>query len=399
VPILTSSSTVEIPSFEDVSSDRFKYAEAYRRQSLEMNPFCGGTIVQRHGNRRLVCNPPAFPLAEDELDAVYALPFTKAPHPVYKDKIPAYEQIRSSITTHRGCFGGCAFCAITHHQGKIVQSRSEKSILREAGELSRFAWFKGSVSDVGGPTANMYGLSCSNSTRSALCRRTSCLYPVICRHLNYSGRRAADLLCHMRDVPGIKHVAVSSGVRYDLLDYQPEYGQELLANHVGGLLKVAPEHLVDRVTDVMRKPRRSSFEKFLEFFREESCRLGKKQYVVPYLISGHPGCTLSDMVELALILRQMGLRVEQVQDFTPTPGTLSACMYFTGMDPFTGEKVYVPRSDKEKQLQKALLLSHLPEERKNVLQALKACGRESSAIYLFGEAYTAAVRHRDNRKK
>lgn len=383
LPILASSSLIEIPSFEEVSRDRSKYAEAYRRQDLEMNPFCAATIAQHHGKRRLLCNPPSLPLAEDELDAIYALPFEKAPHPAYKEKIPAYEQIRSSITSHRGCFGGCAFCAITHHQGKIVQSRSEKSILREARELSAFAWFKGSISDVGGPTANMYGLSCGNFTRSQLCRRNSCLYPEICKHLNCSGSRGAALLRHMRDLPGIKHIAVSSGVRYDLLEHQPEYGRELLAAHVGGLLKVAPEHLVERVTDLMRKPRRSSFEKFLEFFRKESSRLGKKQYVVPYLMSGHPGCTLSDMVDLALFLRQMGLRSEQVQDFTPTPGTLSTCIYFTGMDPFTGEKVYVPRSDKEKQLQKSLMLYHLPEERKNVLQALKLCGRESAASLLL----------------
>jgi uncharacterized radical SAM protein YgiQ len=386
VPGFSGVAPIEIPSFAEVSSDPLKYAEAFRLQSLEMDPYSAATVVQRHGERRLVCNPPAFPLAEHELDAIYALPFAKAPHPSYKEKIPAYEQIKSSITTHRGCFGGCAFCAITHHQGKIIQSRSEQSILQEVLELNGFAWFKGSVSDVGGPTANMYGLTCGNSSDPGGCRRTSCLYPALCRHLHYSGKRAATLLRKVRGVPGIKHVAVSSGIRYDLMEYQPEYARELLSHHVGGLLKVAPEHLVDRVTDVMRKPRRKAFENFLNFFREESSRLGKKQYVVPYLISGHPGCTLADMVEQALVLRNMGLRVEQVQDFTPTPGTLSTCMYFTGLDPLTGENVYVPRSDKEKRLQKALLLCHLPEERRNVLQALKECGREDAAAVLLGSA-------------
>jgi len=382
VPEIPGVAAVEIPSFEEVSSDRIKYAEAWRLQSLEMNPFCAATIMQRHGNRRLVCNPPALPLAEHEMDAIYALPFIKAPHPAYKEKIPAYEQIKASITTHRGCFGGCAFCAITHHQGKIIQSRSENSILLEIGKLAGFSWFKGSVSDVGGPTANMYGLSCGNSSATG-CRRTSCLYPALCKYLRYSGKRGAALLRRARVVRGIRHVSVSSGVRYDLLEHQPEYAQELLSHHVGGLLKVAPEHLVDKVTDIMRKPRRRSFEKFVEFFRAKSCRTGKKQHIVPYLISGHPGCTLSDMVELALILRQMGFKVEQVQDFTPTPGTLSTCMYYTGLDPSTGEKVYVPRADKEKRLQKSLLLCHLPEERKNVLQALKACGREAAAAVLL----------------
>jgi uncharacterized radical SAM protein YgiQ len=377
---------IVIPSFEEVNSDYSKYAEAWRLQSLEMNPFCAGTIIQRHGNRRLVCNAPALPLTENELDEIYALPFAKAPHPAYNEMIPAYEQIKASITTHRGCFGGCAFCAITHHQGKIIQSRSEKSILLEIGKLAGLAWFKGSISDVGGPTANMYGLSCGNAA-VVNCRKASCLYPSPCRHLRYADRRGAVLLRMVREVGGVKHVSVSSGVRYDLLEHQPEYARELIAHHVGGLLKVAPEHFVDKVTDLMRKPRRRSFEKFVDFFRDESRRIGKTQHIVPYLISGHPGCTLSDMVELALMLKQMGIRVEQVQDFTPTPGTLSTCMYYTGLDPLTGEKVYVPRTDKEKRLQKSLLLSHLPEERKYVLQALKDCGREAAAgVLLRGAA-------------
>lgn len=374
---------VEMPSFEEVSSDRLRYAEAYRLQSLEANPFCAGTVVQRHGERRMVCNPPAFPLAEHELDAVYALPFIKSPHPSYKESIPAYEQIKSSITTHRGCFGGCAFCAITHHQGKIVQSRSEQSILSEVRRLTGFTWFKGSVSDVGGPTANMYGLSCGNYSASTACRKGSCLYPEPCRYLQKSGKRAAALLRRVREITGLRHVAISSGVRYDLMEHQEEYFRELLAHHVSGLLKVAPEHLVDKITDTMRKPRRETFEKFLAFFKGESRRLGKKQHIVPYLVSGHPGCTLSDMVELALIMKRAGLRVEQVQDFTPTPGTLSTCMYYTGFDPFTGEKFYIPRSDKEKRLQKALLLYHLPQERRSVMQALKVCGREADRIALF----------------
>ncbi|MCM2356757.1 MAG: YgiQ family radical SAM protein [Geobacteraceae bacterium] len=383
----THPSPVELPSFEEVCADKAKYAAAFRILSGEQNPFAAKTVVQLHGDRRLVCNPPAMPLTERELDAVYALPFAKAPHPSYLEPVPAYEQIKSSITSHRGCFGGCAFCAITHHQGKVIQSRSERSILEEVGRLLGQRWFRGSVSDVGGPTANMYGAGCGNPQAQAVCRRESCLYPHPCRHLAVDDRRAAQLLQRVRQSPGVKNVAVSSGVRYDLLERQPGYLRELLGHHVGGLLKVAPEHLVDRVTAVMRKPGRKAFDRFLALFREESVRLGKKQYLIPYLISGHPGCTMDDMVELALALKKHHLRVEQVQDFTPTPGTLSTCIYHTGLDPFSGEGVYVPRSDREKTLQKALLLSHIPEERKNIMAALKACGREAAAAELCrGEA-------------
>ncbi|KAF0216653.1 MAG: radical SAM family [Geobacteraceae bacterium] len=374
---------VEIPSCEDVAGDRMKYAEAFRLISPEQNPFCAQPIAQRHGDRYLVCNPPSLPLTEQELDFVYALPFARAPHPSYKEPIPACEQIKASITTHRGCFGGCAFCAITHHQGKTIQSRSAASILDEIKRLTELTWFHGSISDIGGPTANMYGLRCGNPKAQAQCRKGSCLHPSPCNHLITDGRRGAELLKRVRASAGVKHVAVSSGVRYDLLDRQPEYLKELLAHHVGGLLKIAPEHIEEKVTALMRKPGKKEFERFLAHFKAESARLGKKQYILPYFISGHPGCTLSDMVELALFLKRNGLRVEQVQDFTPTPGTLSTSIYYTGIDPFTGKEVYVPRSDREKRLQKSLLLCHLPEERKNVLQALKACGREAAAVELL----------------
>lgn len=376
-------SFVEIPSFDDVAADRAKFAEAFRLVSAEMNPSNAKTIVQRHGDRWLVCNPPALPLSEQELDAVYALPFMKAPHPSYKEPIPAYEQIKSSITTHRGCFGGCSFCAITHHQGKLIQSRSEQSVLEEVRRLAQAPWFRGSISDVGGPTANMYGLACGNPRAMTACRRESCIHPEVCRHLVTDDRRATELLRKVRSLAGVKHLAVSSGVRHDLLERQPAYFRELLARHVGGLLKVAPEHVVDHVLALMRKPGKKAFERFLEQFRAECRRLGKRYGVVPYLISGHPGSTLSDMVDMALFLRKEGLKVEQVQDFTPTPGTLSTCMYYTGLDPFTGRDVYVPRSEREKRLQKSLLLHHLPAERRNVLQALAACGRKEAASTLI----------------
>jgi uncharacterized radical SAM protein YgiQ len=379
------STVIELPSFEEVSSERPKYAEAFRLISQEQNALCAKPLAQPHAERILVCNPPALPLAERELDALYALPFMKAPHPSYAEPIPAYEQIKTSITSHRGCFGGCAFCAIAHHQGKTIQSRSIASIVGEIGRMTEERWFRGSVSDVGGPTANMYGLQCGSPAAQTTCRKSSCIYPKPCPHLLTDDRRASDLLGRVRNVTGVKHVAISSGVRFDLLGRQPAYFAALLAHHVGGLLKVAPEHAAERVLALMRKPGKRVFEEFLVRFRAESRRLGKRQSIVPYLMSGHPGCTLDDMVELALFIKRLGLKVDQVQDFTPTPGTLATCMYHTGIDPFTGNTVHVPRSDREKRLQKALLLSHLPGERRNVLEALKACKQEKAAAELLGK--------------
>jgi uncharacterized radical SAM protein YgiQ len=373
---------LEIPSFEECGSDRLKFAEAFRLASREQNPFCGRTIVQRHGDRLLVCAPPPLPLEESEMDAIYALPFEKAPHPSYDEPIPAWEQISCSVTSHRGCFGGCSFCAIAMHQGKLIQSRSQASVVKEIEDLVCKPWFRGSISDVGGPTANMYGLSCVDPEAMGRCRRESCVFPVICRHLNVDDRRSVQLLRAVRGVAGVRHVAVSSGVRYDLLERQPAYFRELVTHHVGGLLKVAPEHLVKRITALMHKPGGDVFERFLSRFRDESRRLGKRQQIVPYLISGHPGCTLADMLELAMTLRRLGLRVEQVQDFTPTPGTRSTCMFYSGVDPENGQVLPVAFSDREKGLQKALLLWHLPGERRKVLEALRVLGREDLGCLL-----------------
>jgi uncharacterized radical SAM protein YgiQ len=242
--------------------------------------------------------------------------------------------------------------------------------------MTRKSWFRGSVSDIGGPTANMYGLGCGNPDAMKKCQRESCLFPAICSNLRTGDGAATRLLQAARSLAGVKHTAVSSGVRYDLLERQPAYFSELVGHHVSGLLKIAPEHLVDAVTEIMRKPGKKSFETFLARFREESDRLGKRQYIVPYLISGHPGCTLADMLELALMLKKMGMNVEQVQDFTPTPGTIATCMFHSGIDPMSGNPVYVATSDREKGLQKSLLLWHLPAERSKVLEALKELGRE-----------------------
>lgn len=389
-------SQVAIPSYEEVSASKEKFAEAFRAVFLQQNPWSARVVVQQHGSRALVCNPPAFPLTEEEMDSVYALPFEKSPHPSYVETIPAWEQIKTSVTSHRGCFGGCAFCAITMHQGKTIQSRSKRSILAEVSAMTRKSWFRGTVSDIGGPTANMFGLGCRNSEAMKICQRESCIFPDICPNLRTADTPATSLLQAVRSLDGVRHTAVSSGVRYDLLERQPAYFSELVGHHVSGLLKIAPEHLVERVTDLMRKPGRKAFETFLARFRAESDRFGKRQYIVPYLISGHPGCTLGDMFELALILKKMGMKVEQVQDFTPTPGTIATCMFYSGIDPMTGKRVYTATSDRDKGLQKALLLWHLPAERSKVLEALKELGREEESGLLFsgGERYLEPAAHR-----
>jgi uncharacterized radical SAM protein YgiQ len=384
--------TVDLPSSEEVATDKQQYAAAFWLISREQNPYGGMPLAQRHGDRVLVCTPPALPLSEQEMDAVYALPFAKIPHPSYREPIPAYEQIKASITTHRGCFGGCAFCAITHHQGRVIQSRSNESVLAEVVRLAGKRWFTGSITDLGGPTANMYGARSTSPVACRTCHRESCIWPAICKHLSIDDDRIVALLMAVSATSGIRHVAVSSGVRFDLQSRQPRYFQELLARHVGGLLKVAPEHCVDRVLDVMRKPRQRAFEDFLAYFNAESRRCGKKQHLVPYLISGHPGCTLSDMVDLALFLKRNHLKVEQVQDFTPTPGTLATCMYYTGIDPFTGTTVHVPRTAREKILQKSLMLWHVPEEWKHVAEALRLTGREDVGRELLIDGRRAGVR-------
>jgi uncharacterized radical SAM protein YgiQ len=379
---------LEIPSFEDVCADTTTFAEAFRLTAQELNPHSARMIVQRHGDRLLCCCAPALPLSTPDMDAIYALPFEKAPHPSYREQIPAWEQIKNSITSHRGCCGGCAFCAIAMHQGRTIQSRSSASLSAEIQSLADMSWFRGSISDIGGPTANMYGLFCKDDAANRVCRRESCLFPTLCRHLATDDAKAVAMLKKARNSPGIKHVAVSSGVRYDLMERQPEYFRELVGHHVSGILKIAPEHFAEHVTELMRKPGKKAFEAFLQRFSAESNRVGKRQQVVPYLISGHPGCTMADMLELALSLKRMGFKVEQVQDFTPTPGTLSTCMYYTGIDPYNGKKVHVPRSDREKGLQKALLLWHQNEERAKVLEALKELGRSDAAVELLGVSKT-----------
>lgn len=389
---------VNLPSFDAVAGDPQAYNRAFRLAAEQQQPWTGKPLLQAHGDRLLRVNPPARPLDQTSLDRLYALPFRKLPHPSYREVIPAYEQIKFSITSHRGCFGGCAFCAITHHQGKTIQSRSVASIRDEVERLTRHPEFRGTLTDIGGPTANMYGLACGNPDAEVVCRRSSCLFPEVCRNLQTDDRTAVRLLENLRRQPRVKHLFVASGVRYDLLVDQPGYFDALLQHHVGGLLKVAPEAGTDRVTRVMRKPGVALFSDFLRQFRQRSRQLGLRQGVVPYFISGHPGCTLDDMVETALYLKRNQLQVEQVQEFTPTPGSLATCIYHTGVDPFSDTPIYVPRSVEERRLQKALLLWHLPENRKLVLEALRRCRREQVAVELFDGEKPKGKRPEDGKK-
>lgn len=367
---------VTLPSFESVSSDKAAFVDAFRMAEKEQNPWCAQPLAQAHGSRNIICNPPALPLSSKEMDVVYALPFTREPHPSYKEPIPAFEQIKLSITVHRGCFGGCSFCAIAGHQGKFIQSRSLKSIITEVGHLTKKPWFSGTISDLGGPTANMYGLVCGADDAGKKCRKPSCLFPEACKNLKTDDSQAVDMLRAVGKQQGVRHVMVSSGIRHDLLMAQRGYFDELVTKHIGGLLKVAPEHLDGSVAQKMRKPVPAIFERFMEQFRERCLRSGKRQAVVPYLMSGHPGCTVDDMAEMTVALKRLALKVEQVQEFTPTPGTAATCMYYTGINPDDASSVYVARTDREKILQKSILLWYMPDQQKKVRSMLMQEGRQ-----------------------
>lgn len=369
-----------LPSCEDVQVDKKGYSKAFRIYSEMQNPFTPQTVAQAHAGRAVVCNPPSLPLSVASLDAVYALPFSRLPHFSYAEPIPAWEQIKSSVTTHRGCYGGCSFCAITMHQGRIIQRRSIASITSEVETMAKAGWFKGVVSDLGGPTANMFGTGCGSADNGAACRRPSCLFPSICSRLEIDDSLAAGLLSSVREMKCVRHVTVTSGIRFDLLLQQPEYFSQLVQYHVGGLLKVAPEHCSEKILKQMRKPGAEVFEEFLYRFRELCSRLGKRYGVVPYLMSGHPGTTVADMKELSGFIKKNRLRVEQVQQFTPSPGSLATCIYYTGTDPFNVGDVYVARSDREKRLQKELIMTDMPGGVKKTMPGFKVCDKRNGAV-------------------
>jgi uncharacterized radical SAM protein YgiQ len=367
-----------LPSYQEVASDRKKYAEAFRIQMEEQDPVRGRKLIQPHERGMVLCNPPSMPLSQEEMDAVYALPYTRRPLPDPDADVPALSEVLFSVTSSRGCFGNCNFCALTYHQGRIVQARSQESILREAEELTHRKEFKGYIHDVGGPTANFRHPACSAQLRRGVCRDRQCLGYHACGNVNASHEDYTQLLKRMRKIPGIKKVFVRSGIRFDylLMDRSDAFLEELVRHHISGQLKVAPEHVSDRVLRCMNKPPFSVYEQFLRRYEEMNRKCGMKQYLVPYLISSHPGSTLEDAVQLAEYIHRTGHRPEQVQDFYPTPGTVSTCMYHTGLDPRTMEPVYVPKSPGEKAMQRALMQFFLPANRALVRKALRLAGRE-----------------------
>ena len=383
---------ITMPSHEQVRASKTAYAEAFRLQYLEQDPIRGRAVVQKHGDRYLVQNPPALPLNTQEMDRIYSLPYERTWHPSYDEAggVPAIEEVQFSLTSHRGCFGSCSFCAIVAHQGRIIQHRSHKSLLQEGQLLTRLPGFKGYIHDVGGPTANFRHVSCAGQLKSGTCRDRQCLFPKPCPNLDTDHSDYLRLLRELRELPGVKKVFIRSGLRYDymLAGKNQEFMEELCEHHVSGQLKVAPEHVSPPVIQAMQKSGKETFLKFLKAFRRENERLGKEQYLVPYLMCSHPGSTLSDAVALAEFLRDIGYHPEQVQEFIPTPGSLSAAMYHTGINPLNGQKIPVPRTTEQRQEQRALLQYRHPRNRRLVLEALKKAGRTD----LIGMAPTCLIR-------
>ena len=366
---------LELPSFEQIRTDKRAFAEATRIIHNETNPFNARRLVQRHDRQTVVCNPPSFPISEAAMDAIYELPYTRRPHPSYREPIPAYEMIKDSITIMRGCFGGCTFCSITTHQGRIIQSRSKDSILNEVRSMTKDPHFKGVVSDIGGPTANMYRMKCTRPEVEAVCRRQSCIHPTICKLLGTDHEPLIELMKGARETKGVKKVLVASGIRMDLARRSPRYMRDLARHHVGGHLKVAPEHTNPDVLARMRKPSNDDFEQFAESFTKESKKAGKKQYLVPYFIASHPGSDLDAMIDLAVFLKRNGYKPDQVQDFIPAPFDVATAMYHTGIDPFTKKPVYIAKHLRDRKLQRALMQFFKPENYVEVRKALLQAGR------------------------
>jgi uncharacterized radical SAM protein YgiQ len=373
---------VRLPAYEEVKDDPLRYAEASRAFHVESNPGNARCIVQQHGDRDVWLNPPPIPLTTAEMDHVFALPYARAPHPSYGDaKIPAWEMIRFSINIMRGCFGGCTFCSITEHEGRIIQSRSEESILHEIEEIrDKVPGFTGVISDLGGPTANMYRMACKDAKIESACRRLSCVYPGICENLNTDHSALIHLYREARQLPGVKKVLIGSGLRYDLAVRSPEYVKELVTHHVGGYLKIAPEHTEAGPLSKMMKPGMESYEKFKRMFDAASKAAGKEQYLIPYFIAAHPGTTDEDMLELALWLKRNGFRLDQVQTFLPTPLAIATAMWHTEKSPLKrvspeAETVAVARGGRQRRLHKAFLRYHDAENWPLLREALKRMGR------------------------
>lgn len=384
---------IRLPSYEEVQKNTIAYAQASRAVHAETNPGNARPLVQRHGNREVWLNPPPVPLSTPEMDGVYDLPFARGPHPTYGNaKIPAWDMIKSSIIIERGCFGGCSFCSITEHEGRIIQRRSKESILREVEAMTRMPGFTGVVSDLGGPTANMYGLQCKDRAIEAACRKPSCVFPEVCPNLKTDHSELIDLYRQARNVDGIKKILIASGIRYDLAVKDPKYIEELATHHVGGYLKIAPEHVAEGPLSKMMKPGIGTYDKFAELFMQASEAAGKKQYLIPYFIASHPGTTTEDMLELALWLKRENLKVDQVQSFLPSPMSTATAMYHTGKNPLRkvtedSEDVVVPKGGRIRKLHKAFLRYHDPENWPILREALMKMGRSD----LIGRGQKALV--------
>lgn len=375
----------ECPSFDNVCNSKKEYAVSCRIQQDEQDFFRGREIKQRHGGRMLVQNKPAIPLSQEELDEVYALPYMRTYHPMYEAMggVPGIEEVRFSISHNRGCFGACNFCSLAFHQGRYITTRSKESVVEEAKLLTTLPDFKGYIHDIGGPTANFRHPSCEGQEKRGLCKGKKCLAPMPCPNLKSNHEEYLDILRTVRSLPKIKKVFVRSGIRYDymLKDRDDSFFRELVAHHVSGQLKVAPEHCSAAVLDKMGKPHIEAYVEFSKRYFKYSKSEGKEQYLVPYLMSSHPGSTLKDAIELALFLKKIGIRPEQVQDFYPTPGTVSTCMFYTGLDPYTMKEVYVAKDPHEKAMQRALLQYFNPKNKDLVREALKKAGRHDLIGY------------------
>ena len=367
--------SIMLPDYDKLSGDRLEYAKSFYTQYINTDPYSAKTLVEGYGNRGyIVQNPPSYPLTQMEMDDVYDLPYMNTYHPMYEAAggIPAISEIKFSLTSNRGCFGGCSFCALTFHQGRIIQTRSHESLVREAERMTHEPDFKGYIHDVGGPTANFRHKACSKQDKYGACTNKQCLFPNPCKNLKIDHKDYVELLRKLEAVPGVKKVFIRSGIRFDyvMADSSDEFLRELCEKHISGQLRVAPEHVSDNVLKMMGKPKNSVYESFIERYQRVNAKTGKQQYVVPYLMSSHPGSTLREAVELAEYVRDIGYMPEQVQDFYPTPSTISTCMYYTGVDPRTMEPVYVPHNPHEKAMQKALMMYRKPENYDLVKEAL-----------------------------
>ena len=385
---------IVLHSHEACLKDKIKQAENFRHIEEESNKYEASRILQQIGEQTIVVNPPYPPMTTEELDHSYDLPYTRLPHPKYKGKrIPAYDMIKHSVNIHRGCFGGCAFCTISAHQGKFIASRSKESILREVKEVMQLPDFKGYLSDLGGPSANMYSMKGENQELCKKCKRPSCIHPKVCPNLNTDHRPLLDIYHAVDALPGIKKTFIGSGVRYDLLLHESkdaainkstaQYTRELITKHVSGRLKVAPEHTSDRVLSIMRKPSFKQFEEFKRIFDRINCEEGLNQQLIPYFISSHPGCKAEDMAELAIITKRLDFHLEQIQDFTPTPMTISTETWYTGHHPYTLESVYSAKSQRDKLAQRMFFFWYKKEERRNIINELRRIGRSDLIDKLY----------------